>query len=112
MDFSSTETEQLHSFICVIYDPKDGRLVHGHEFIGDGTGLFGPDGQAERERLTLEGAKRRHKGKLLARFKVLHLPKEMRFEEGLLYRVDTKSKRIVPRDSKPGVRKKTRGKKH
>ena len=56
MEFESSEKKKApRSLVCVVYDPRDGRIVHGHVFVGDGTGLFGPEGREERERETLEG---------------------------------------------------------
>ena len=45
MEFQSTQKKTApQSHVCVIYDPHDGRIVHGHVFVGEGTGLFGPEG--------------------------------------------------------------------
>jgi hypothetical protein len=94
MEFESTETQKAPpSHVCLVYDPRDGRIVHGHEFIGDGTGLFGPDGQKERERETLEGARRNHGD--VSRLRVLHVPAGFRFAPNVAYRVDLESSRLV-----------------
>ena len=45
----------------------------GHEFIGDGAGLFGPEGEEERARIALEGVKRYRKN--AGRLRVLHVPR-------------------------------------
>jgi hypothetical protein len=83
------------SHVCVIYDPKDGRIVHGHVFVGEGKGLFGPEGRDERERETLEGARRNHGD--VTGLRVLHAPGDFRFAPGIAYRVDVKASRLVER---------------
>jgi hypothetical protein len=94
MEFESTEKKKApSSHICVVYDPRDGRIIHGHEFVGDGTGVFGPDGNEEREQQTLEGARRNHGN--LSRLKVLHVPANFRFTPNAAYRVDPKAGRLV-----------------
>jgi len=90
------------SHVCVIYDPRDGRIVHGHVFVGEGTGLFGPDGRAARERETLEGARHNHGD--VSHLKVLHAPKDFRFAPAVAYRVDVKAGRLVERDRVPHQR--------
>ncbi len=101
MEFESTESKKQapQSHVCVVYDPRDGRIVHGHEFVGDGTGVFGPDGREEREQQTLEGARRNHGDVSLLR--VLHVPTDFRFVPNVAYRVDTKSERLVEHDKRP-----------
>jgi hypothetical protein len=94
MEFESTEKKKAPaSRICVVYDPRDGRIIHGHEFVGDGTGVFGPDGREEREQQTLEGARRNHGD--LSKLRVLHAPTNFRFTPNAAYRVDIKSGRLV-----------------
>ena len=106
MEFESTEKKKApQSHICVVYDPRDGRIVHGHEFVGDGTGLFGPKGQKERERETLEGARRNHGDISLHR--VFHVPASFRFAPNVAYRMDTKSGRLVEHYKRPPERPKT-----
>ena len=90
------------SHICVIYDPKDGRIVHGHVFVGERTGLSRPDGRDARERETLEGARRNHGD--VSRLRVLHAPADFRFAPGAAYRVDVKAGRLVERDRVPHQR--------
>jgi hypothetical protein len=94
-EFESTTGEKLVTEVCVLYDPRTGRIVHLHEFIGDGTGLWGPDAKDERERLTVEGAKRRHKD--VDRLKALHVPRNVRMEPHVVYGVDLQSGKLVPR---------------
>lgn len=109
MEFESSEKKKAPlPLVCVVHD-RDGRIVHGHVFIGDGTGMFGPDGREERERETLEGARRNH-GDSASRLRVLHAPATFRFLPNVAYRVDTKAGRLVelpatPRP-KPGLAKK------
>ena len=95
MEFESSEKRKKapKSYVCVIYDPRDGRIVHGHEFVGDGTGLFGPKGSKEREQQTLEGARRNHGDVSLLR--VFHAPADFRFLPNVAYRIDTKAGRLV-----------------
>ncbi len=109
MEFESSEKKKAPlSLVCVVHD-RDGRIVHGHVFIGDGTGLFGPEGREERERETLEGARRNH-GDSVSRLRVLHAPATFRFVPNVAYRVDTKAGRLVELPAtphpKPGLAKK------
>ena len=79
MEFESSEKNKApRSLVCVVHD-RNGRIVHGHVFVGDGTGLFGPEGREERERETLEGARRNH-GDLVSRLQVFHAPATFRFQ--------------------------------
>jgi hypothetical protein len=107
MEFESSEKNKApRSLVCVVHD-RNGRIVHGHVFVGDGTGLFGPQGREERERETLEGARRNH-GDLVSRLQVFHAPATFRFNPNVAYRVDTKARRLVelvrrkPKASKKG----------
>ena len=104
MEFESTEKRKApQSHVCVVYDPRDGRIVHGHEFVGDGTGLFGPEGQKEREHDTLEGARRNHGD--VSQLKVLHVPADYRFTPHVVYRVDVKAGRLVEHHKWPPERR-------
>ena len=103
MEFESTQKKTPPpSHVCVVYDPDDGRIVHGHVFVGEGTGLFSPEGRDERERETLEGARRNHGD--LSRLRVLHAPADFRFAPSVAYRVDAKGARLVERDKVPHER--------
>jgi hypothetical protein len=94
MEFQSSEKKKAPlPLVCVVYDRR-GRIVHGHVFVGDGTGMFGPEGRDERERETLEGARRNH-GAVVSRLRVLHAPATFRFVPNVAYRVDTKAGRLV-----------------
>ena len=94
MEFESSEKKKApQSLVCVVYD-RDGRIVHGHIFVGDGTGLFGPEGRRERERETLEGARRNH-GNIVSRLRVLHAPATFRLAPNVAYRVDVKAGQLV-----------------
>src|SRR5262245_49353712 len=114
MEFESTDKKKApRSLVCVVYD-RDGRIVHGHVFVGDdATGLFGPEGREERERETLDGARRNH-GELVSRLKVLHAPATFQFNPNVAYRVDTKAGRLVeylrarPKPAKKGAARKNR----
>jgi hypothetical protein len=111
MEFESSEKKKAPSSrVCVVYDPRDGRIVHGHEFVGDGTGVFGPDGRDEREQQTLEWARRNHGD--VARLRVLHVPANFRFATNAAYRIDTKAGRLIehrrwtPEQPQPAVTRK------
>lgn len=94
MEFESTEkTQAPPSQVCIVYDPRDGRIVHGHVFVGEGSGLFGPDGREARERETLDGARRNHGDVSYCR--TVHVPAGFRFERNVAYRVDPKTERLV-----------------
>jgi len=44
MEFESSDRKPApQSHVCVIYDPRDGRIVHGHIFVGESARLFGPE---------------------------------------------------------------------
>jgi hypothetical protein len=93
-EFASTRDEKPpKSETSVVYDPRTGRIVYVHEFIGDGTGLYGPDGREERARIALKRVKRHHKD--AERFRVMHLPRNFRFKADTLYRVDLRTGRIA-----------------
>jgi hypothetical protein len=94
MEFESSEKKKApQSLVCVAYD-RDGRIVHGHIFVGDGTGLFGPEGREERERETLDGARRNHRA-IGSRLRVLHAPATFRLAPNVAYRVDVKAGQLV-----------------
>jgi hypothetical protein len=94
MEFESSEKKKAPpSLVCVAYN-REGRIVHGHIFVGDGTGLFGPEGREERERETLEGARRNH-GNIVSRLRVLHAPATFRLAPNVAYRVDVKAGQLV-----------------
>ena len=94
MEFESTEKKRRpQSHVCLVYDPRDGRIIHGHAFVGDGTGMFGPEGKQERERETLEGTRRNHGD--ISRLRVFHAPTDFRFAPNVAYRIDTKVGRLV-----------------
>lgn len=86
-EFESTHDDRPPtSQTSVVYDPRNGRIVYAHEFIGDGAGLFGPEGEEERARIALEGVKRYRKD--AGHLRVLHVPRNFRFDARTLYRVD------------------------
>src|SRR5262249_30351878 len=93
VEFESTFKEKPpKSTFCVVYDQRDGRIVHMHEFIGDDTDIFGSDAQEARERIALDAAKRQSESKHLH---VLHTPTEFRPEPEALYRVALPSGKLV-----------------
>jgi hypothetical protein len=96
MEFeSSSKGDKPVSQICVVYDPQDGRIVMVHEFIGDGTGVYGPHGQEERARVTLDDAGKNHAAP--EQLQVLHLEPNFRPAHNTVYRVDVNSGKLVPR---------------
>lgn len=104
MEFESTEKKKRpQSRVCLVYDPSDGRIVHGHEFVGEGSGVFGAEGNQERERETLEGARRNHGD--VSRLRVFHVPADFLFASNVAYRVDTKAGRLVERYKWPPERR-------
>jgi hypothetical protein len=104
MEFESSEKSKKpkESHVCVLYDPRDGRIVHGHIFVGNGTGMFGPKGQAERERETREGGQRNHGD--ISKLKLLHAPGGFRFEPNTKYKVDIKSGGLVEATTFPALK--------
>jgi len=100
MEFESSDRKPAPpTHVCVIYDPRDGRIVHGHIFVGKSARLFGPEGREERERETLDGARRIHGD--ISKLRAFHAPSDFRFAPNVGYRVDTKSNRLVERPTAP-----------
>jgi len=95
IEFESTFDEQPPTVeLCVVYDQRDGRIVHMHGFVGDGkTGIFGPDAREERERTALDLAKRGGESEHL---RVMHAPPSFRLEPEVLHRVDVASGQLEP----------------
>src|SRR5919198_2481559 len=92
IEFESTFDEPPpHVEVCLVYDGRTGRVVSRHQFVGDGTGLFGPDGAAERERMALELVKREQQAEGGKDLRVMHAPAGFRLEPGIDYRVDPNS---------------------
>jgi hypothetical protein len=102
MQFQSTfPAPKPTSHKCIVYDARDGRIVLVHEFIGDGkSGIFGNQGQAERERLTLESA-RQHVSSP-EHLKALHLAPESPWDAHILYRVDIETGELKAHGKMPG----------
>lgn len=73
--------------ICVVYDPRTGRVVHAHEFYGTG---YKPEDCARMALKTVEGLGR----DTTAGLEVLH-PPELQMGRDTMLRVDLKSKRLV-----------------
>lgn len=100
MEFESTDRKPAPpSYVCIIYNPRDGRIVHGHIFVGKSARVFGPEGREERERETLDGARRIHGD--VSTLRTFHVPSDFRFTPNVAYRVDTKSNRLVERPTVP-----------
>ena len=76
--------------ICVVYDPRTGRVVHAHEFYG--TGLKREDCV----RMALQTVERLG-GEKTAGLEVLH-PPELQTRRDTMLRVDLKSKQLVTQD--------------
>ena len=92
-EFESTGNEKPpRSEKVVVYDQNTGRIVYVHEFIGSGAALHGPGSRKERERLALEALERHHKG--VKGLRVMHLPRNFRFEAEMLYRVNPRSNKL------------------
>ena len=89
---STLEEREPQINYCVVFNEKDGTIVSKHGFVGDGTGLFGPEGKEERARIALEHAKRYHKSQNL---RAMHPPSGFNFEPKTIYRVDIKSGKIT-----------------
>jgi hypothetical protein len=93
IDFVSTfEGDHPKVEICVVYDERDGRIVHTHGFLGDGTGMLAPESKAEREHTALERAACHHGSGHLG---VVHAPADFRFERNMVYRYDVKAGKLV-----------------
>jgi hypothetical protein len=94
------DDDERPAHICVVYDPKTGRVAHIHEFHGKG---FKPD---ECEQVALKTVASLGYVKTTG-LKVLH-PPELSHEPDTMLRVNTKSLEIVTK-KRPGraVRKTT-----
>ena len=91
-DFESTlDAPRPKSKFCVVYDQRSGAVVHMHQFIGDDTGMWGPDGKDTRERMALETAKQNSEAE---HHRVMHAPANFRYKPDALYRVDLKSGKL------------------
>lgn len=102
MEFESTlKGARPTAQTCVVYDQSDGRIVMVHEFIGDGTGIYGPQGQDERARLTLEDARQHHP--VPQRLQVLHLEPNFKPALNTVYRVDVAARKLVPQRKLPDL---------
>ena len=102
MQFQSTfPVPQPTSHKCIVYDARDGRIILVHDFIGDGkTGVFGHQGQAERERLTLESARQHAPSQ--EHLKTLHLAPEFHWDPHTLYRVEVETGNLKAHGRMPG----------
>jgi len=81
------EDEGRPAHVCVVYDPRTGRVVHVHEFFGEGFK------QEECARAALETVASLGRVKASG-LKVLH-PRELKLEPEMTLRVDVKSQEIV-----------------
>jgi hypothetical protein len=84
------------SKVCVLFDPKDGRIVHVHGVttIGKGHGCS----KSELEQRTLSHAKAR--GHSVSGLKTLHVPLSAIRQRGAL-KVDAKGESLVPLSPAP-----------
>jgi hypothetical protein len=73
--------------ICVVYDPRTGRVVHTHEFFGTGFN------REECARMALDTVERLGRDKT-AGLEVLH-PPELQWGPDMTLRVDLTSKQLV-----------------
>ena len=95
-DFETTGDEKPpRSEKVVVYDLGTGRIVYVHEFIGSGAALHGPGTRKERERVALEALERHHK--VAKALRVMHLPRNFRFEAEMLYRVNPRANKLSAR---------------
>jgi hypothetical protein len=95
-EFESTGDEKpQRSEKVVVYDPGTGRIVYVHEFIGSGAALHGPGTRKERERVAFEALERHHK--VAKGLRVMHLPRNFRFEAEMLYRVNPRANKLSAR---------------
>lgn len=76
--------------IVMVYDPRDGRVVHEHHFVTSQGGVH-PD-QKAREALALEHA--RKSGHEISKVATLNV-KSGDFKQGLRYRVDVAQRQPV-----------------
>jgi len=83
----------------VVFDSRDGRVVHVHQFIC-ADDVEQPMDPKSREALALEAANERVPS---ADLRVMPVPAGHRMEPGVTYRVDTESERLVE-DSRAGLR--------
>ena len=101
IEFESTQGEKApKSETTVVYDPRTGRIVYVHEFIGDG-----PEGRDERGRIALQRLKRHSMD--ASRVRVMHLPRGFRFKSETLYRVDLRAGKIAASPVAPAGKQKS-----
>lgn len=94
IEFETTLDEpRPRSEFVVVYTRKSGQIVHMHEFIGDGTGLFGPEGREERAQMALSAARHQHTES--EPFLTLHVPSDFQFDAEHLYRVEPRTRKLV-----------------
>jgi hypothetical protein len=80
------DEEETPAHVTVVYDPRDGRVAHVHEFFGKG---FDPDECAQVALGTIQSF-----GLPTDGLEVLH-PARFRMREGMRFRVDLKSRKVV-----------------
>lgn len=96
LEFDSTTEEPAPIVeLCAVYDGRSGRIMSMHQFLGDGTGLFGPEGREERERMALHAVRDQHREVAEPDLRVLHAPPDFRPEPMTVYRVDLATSRLV-----------------
>jgi hypothetical protein len=96
LEFESTFEEPRPKVeIVAVYDQRGGRILSMHQFVGDGTGLFGPEGKGERERIALDTVNQQHEKPVETELGVMHVPPDFRFESESLYRVDPRARKLV-----------------
>ncbi len=97
LEFDSTTDEPPPVVeMCVVYDGRSGRIMSMHQFIGDGTDLFGPERREERERMALHTVRDQHREVGESDRRVMHAPPDFRPEPMTIYRVDLATNRLVP----------------
>jgi hypothetical protein len=76
---------------CVVYDPSNGRIYHGHRVLTLNGGREPTESEIEADALRAVGKRREPPGGTL---KVLHVHHEA-IERGKRYRVDVRRKELV-----------------
>ncbi len=69
----------------VVYDSRDGSVVHIHQFIGEDTRISEKEARNHRAQLALQVAEQRYDAQYL---RVIHAPPKFRLDIGEMCRVD------------------------
>lgn len=77
---------------CVVYDSRDGNVVHTHQFIGDDAYTSETEARNNRARMALQVAEQHCDATHL---RVIHAPPSFNLEPGTMCRVDLASGELV-----------------